>query len=70
MPKTVRPLNDLGLWLNNELGKRGVLLIDFAKAAGITPQALSEIMRSQSMQDETKQRWRVRFGDALDSMSA
>lgn len=68
MPKTRRHLNPLGLWLNNELGRKGILLIDFAKLVGITPQRLSAIMRSDSLSAETMQSWEQTFRKALLAM--
>lgn len=65
MPKTKRNLNSLGLWLNNELGRKGILLIDFAKMVGTTPQNLSDIMRGNALSAETMQKWERKFRETL-----
>ena len=65
MPKTKRSFNWLGRWLNNELGNRGILLSDFARKVGTTPQNLSEIMRGNKLSVETMQKWEKRFREAL-----
>lgn len=65
MPKTKRCLNSLGLWLNNELGRKGILLSEFAKMAGTTPQNLSDVMRGTGLSAETMQKWEKRFREAL-----
>lgn len=65
MPKTTRPLNPVGIWLNNELGKRNILLSVFAGMVGINPQNLSYIMRNSDLSKEAMQNWRSRFETAL-----
>ncbi len=65
MPKTTRPLNKVGIWLNNELGKRNILPSGFAEMVGITPQYLTYIMRNSELTDGTMQSWQERFAAAL-----
>ena len=65
MPKQVRQLNPLGLWLASELNRRNIQYRDFAKKVGISPQALSYIMRTDRQRPDTKKRWRERFEQSL-----
>lgn len=66
MPKTKYALNELGLWLNNELNRRGILLSPFAKAVGITPYYLSYLIRGDNCLEETRRVWKERFQKVLD----
>ena len=65
MPKTKRVLNPLGLWLSNELNRRGILLSDFAARVGTTPQNLSDVMRGNDLSAATMQKWEKQFRDSL-----
>ena len=67
MPKTKNALNELGLWLNNELNRRGILLASFAKEAGIAPQYLSVLTRGDGCMEETRKVWQTKFQNVLDN---
>lgn len=65
MPKTKNQLNELGIWLNNELNKRGILLADFASVVGIAPQYLSVLTRGDKCLRETRDSWKNKFSEVM-----
>ena len=63
--KRKRPLNDMGIWLMQELNYRDIRRKEFADMIQTTPQNLSDIMRGNRFSTSTLQRWKVRFENAL-----
>lgn len=68
VPTVKRKMNGLGLWLNGELDRRGLLLQDLAEWMGIAPATLSHVTRGNKYSDETMGRWKERFETALSEL--
>lgn len=63
--KRKRSLNDMGVWLMNELNCRDIRSKEFAAMIKTTPQNLSDILRGNRFSASTLQRWKMRFENAL-----
>lgn len=70
MHKTKRPLNQTGVWLANELARRGIQWQDFAKAIGCSPTWLSTMMHEPETpkNKDLLLRWEMRARGALFEM--
>ena len=63
--KRKHPLNDMGVWLMHELNCRDIRRKEFADIIKTTPQNLSDILQGNHFSENTLQRWKMRFENAL-----